>query len=307
MGVNPLGSLFFRQIIKISFVVLTHCWEGKVAYTKHCKILLNTCLQSWELWCLKQFVAENYYPFLFPEYLCSYLISYQKFLQIAAISTHWPLSFPVARFRLCYLIGKHLNSTAGGGREKLKCGTRFELVYWNHYCDMSISTNFSAWQFSFSHVCTVTHGNASCPEISCVHFEAIGNTAMNLMSSLFRSDESRGAGKKIRTVAWIWPLGHLPHIESKHTSGGFKLLKLEPAVFYIRQMLIYNKSNILLFTVWGFVAILKTDANINSKLTAKHHVCHNNYFIVGIEIIINYMSFERNIWFFLFPLAFRLP
>lgn len=123
------------------------------------------------------------------EYPCSSLISYQEFLQIAAISTHWPLSFPVARFRRCYLIGKHLKSTAGGGgrgrateREKLKCGPHFALIYCNQYCDLFISTHFTVWQFSFYHVCTMTLVYASCPQSSFMHFEVVHKASVDLVS-----------------------------------------------------------------------------------------------------------------------------
>lgn len=146
----------------------------------------------------KAVCCRKLYSFLFSEYPCSSLISYQEFQQIVDISTHWPLSFPVARFRLCYLIGKHLNSTAGGGggREKLKCGPHFVVIYWNHYCAMFISANFTAWQFSFYHVCTVTLVYASYPEISFMHFERQKNAAVNLMSSLFRTDQSMSEEQK---------------------------------------------------------------------------------------------------------------
>lgn len=242
----------------------------------------------------KAVCCRKFYSFLFSEYPCSSLISYQEFQQIVAISTHWPLSFPVARFRLCYLIGKHLNSTAGGGgggREKLKCGPHFVVIYWNHYCAMFISANFTAWQFSFYHVCTVTLVYASYPEISFMHFE---DKKMQQWISCPAFSELTKACQRNRkpavTVAWIWPLGQSPHIEGKHTSGGFKLLKLEPAVYYIRQVLIYIKSNTLLITIWGFVVILnlKIYTNIfNSNLTAKIHISHDGNFMVEIEIIIN--------------------
>lgn len=121
---------------------------------------------------------RKFYSFLFPEYPCSALISYQEVLQIVAISTHWPLSFPVAWFRLCYLIGKHLKSTAGGGgrqagREKLKCGPHFVLIYWNQYCDAFISTNFTGRQFRFYHVYTVILVYVSCLEIRFMCFQVV--------------------------------------------------------------------------------------------------------------------------------------
>lgn len=72
---------------------------------------------------------RKFYSFRFSEYPCSALISYQEVLQIVAISTHWPLSFPVAWFRLCYLIGKHLKSTAGGGG-----GREGEIKMWPTLC-----------------------------------------------------------------------------------------------------------------------------------------------------------------------------
>lgn len=124
--------------------------------------------QSRELWCLKRRVAGSLARFCFhntPPPPPPSLISYQEVLQIVAISRHRPLSFPVARFRRCYLIGKHLKSTAGGGgREKLKRGPHFGLIYWNQYCGTFVSTNFTGRQFRLYHVCTVVLVYVSCPK-----------------------------------------------------------------------------------------------------------------------------------------------
>lgn len=198
----------------------------------------------------KAVCCRKFDSFLLSEYPCSFVISYQEFLQIVDISTHWPLSFPVARFRL-YLIGKHLNSTAGqggeGGREKLKCGPHFVGIYWKQYCEMFISINFTMCQFSFCRFCTVILIYASCPEIIFYDLKVyiiqfVLKTKQQWISYPPFSGLTKACQEQRRnpalTVAWIWSLGQSPQIEGKHTSGGFKLLKLEPAVYYVRQILI---------------------------------------------------------------------
>lgn len=105
------------------------CW------CSHCLVLLNHRFTI--MWTVMSTTVchRKFYSFLFSEYPCSALISYQEVLQIVAISTYWPLSFPVAWFRLCYLIGKHLKSTAGGGRGGIKmwptlCTDLLEPILW---------------------------------------------------------------------------------------------------------------------------------------------------------------------------------
>lgn len=68
---------------------------------------------------------------------------------------------------------KHSRRRREGGREKLKCGPHFVLIYWNQYCDAFISTNFTGRQFRFYHVYTVILVYVSCLEIRFMCFQVV--------------------------------------------------------------------------------------------------------------------------------------
>lgn len=116
---------------------------------------------------------EMRFCFVFGIPLLFFLISYQEFLQIVAISTHWPLSFPVTRFRLCYLIGGIAQQEEAEKKEReikmwptLWSDLLGPLLWYVHFNRFYCFGNFCR-------LCTATLSRAGRVEVSCVHFKGV--------------------------------------------------------------------------------------------------------------------------------------